>query len=31
METIVRTGLDGTKIVFQLHGVDGTEQLVFTA
>ena len=26
METIVRIGLDTSKSVFQLHGVDGTEQ-----
>ncbi len=28
METIVRIGLDTSKSVFQLHGVDGTEQPV---
>ena len=28
METIVRIGLDTSKSVFQLHGVDGMEQPV---
>jgi transposase len=28
VETIVRIGLDTSKSVFQLHGVDGTEQPV---
>jgi transposase len=28
VETIVRIGLDTSKSVFQLHGVDGMEQPV---